>query len=51
MSDKKKKDYKKPEVKSEKILEAGLMASCNGTVGGPDNFKASKKDGCSTKKT
>lgn len=47
----KKKKYIKPKIKSEKILEAALMAQCNGTVGGPDNFKASRQDGCSTKKT
>lgn len=46
-----KKEYVKPEIKSEEILEAGLMAQCNGTTGGADNFKVSKQTGCSTKKT
>jgi hypothetical protein len=31
---KKKKKYTKPELKSEKILVAGLGASCNGTTSG-----------------
>jgi len=29
-----KKAYKKPKIKSEKILEAGLGATCNGTTAG-----------------
>ncbi len=30
----KKKKYQKPKIKSEKILEAGLGATCNGTTTG-----------------
>lgn len=30
----KKKKYQKPKIKSEKILEAGLGATCNGTTNG-----------------
>lgn len=29
-----KKKYHKPQIKSEKILEAGLGATCNGTTAG-----------------
>lgn len=29
---KKKKIYKKPQIKSQKILEAGLTTTCNGTT-------------------
>lgn len=43
--------YITPQIESEEILEAGLMATCNGTTGGPDNMKAAAADGCSTKKT
>lgn len=31
---KKKKTYKKPQIKSQKILEAGLTTTCNGTTSG-----------------
>lgn len=31
---KKKKTYKKPQIKSQKILEAGLATTCNGTSTG-----------------
>lgn len=31
---KKKKAYKKPEIKSEKVLDAGLAVSCNGSTTG-----------------
>ena len=51
MSDKEKKEYQKPQIQSEEILEAGLMASCNGTTGGPDALKSSQAEGCSTKKS
>lgn len=30
----KKKIYQKPKIRSEKILEAGLGATCNGTTSG-----------------
>jgi hypothetical protein len=30
----KKKIYQKPKIRSEKILEAGLGATCNGTTNG-----------------
>lgn len=30
----KKKTYQKPQIKSQKILEAGLTTGCNGTPGG-----------------
>ncbi len=32
--DSKKKTYQKPKIKSEKILEAGLGSTCNGTTTG-----------------
>jgi hypothetical protein len=34
MEKKKKKKYSKPVLKSEKILTAGLAATCNGTTNG-----------------
>lgn len=39
-----KKLYKKPELKSERILEAGLAATCNGTTAGAR--KAAVVDAC-----
>ena len=46
-----KKEYQKPKIDSEEILEAGLMAVCNGTTGGPDALKSTQADGCSSKKS
>ena len=46
-----KKEYETPKIDSEEILEAGLMAVCNGTTGGPDNMKVTAGTGCTTKKS
>lgn len=43
-----KKIYKKPQIKSQKILEAGLTTGCNGTTGG--GRKADLAGGCSSGK-
>jgi hypothetical protein len=41
----KKKNYQKPKIKSEKILEAGLGATCNGTTNGSIITKKSWQEG------
>lgn len=42
----KKKTYKKPTIKSQKILEAGLTTTCNGTTTG--GRKETTGGGCTT---
>ena len=43
-----KKPYAKPEIKTEKVLEAGLGSTCNGTTSG--GRKADTPSGCTASK-
>ncbi len=45
---KNKKPYSKPKIETEKILDAGLGATCNGSSSG--GRKATVGDGCNSNK-